>query len=295
MTNTFLCLVFCLCVPLALAHSKGFYDNNLQTILSSTLVQTRVDPTTTLASRQACVNTIIPFLDPNCAITVYGVGSFVGPILAAEYFCAPGVELVGRPAGVSITGYQSSLIDSNPGNGGNNNRTMFFFFTLNMAPRVASPAWNDTMPNPFGIAPLNLSNTFPYSIEGRVNFNGDGIVTSSDIFVNDPIGLYAFTQNSFPPGDQFFPISNFCAQILTACEATGHPTGYGSPTTFLSCVLYIRSQPSSFFFLGSPEYGANTFSCRVAHLALAFLNPDIHCPHAAAVSTMCTSTALILP
>jgi len=260
------------------------YDKIVNSVFRYLLVPTIVDPSiTTLAQRQVCVDGISQYLSSDITIDVFGVGQFDGVDLAAEYFCSPTVNVVGNPAPVSFSDYSSTL-------DGDDDYLLWFYVVFAFAARTPLHQWNDEDPDPYAVAPLSKSDLFDFQVTGKVKFSRNKIKTAN-IFIGDLLGFYAFTENHYPNQDTLFPVTNFCAQVIAACDAIGHSAGYGQSGE--DCATALQENPG-WFVLGSPEFESDTFGCRQAHLWMAFLNPQIHCPHAAVKSTICLADNLLL-
>jgi len=105
------------------------------------------------------------------------------------------------------------------------------------------------------------------------------------------------------PQDPEYPLIAFCLSIQDACgdwatqsDSNLAAFGYGNPTHdpenplgFMEeCVEVIAE--SGMASDGSPLFEVDSFVCRAYHLGMAFISPDIHCPHSALHSTVCTGT-----
>jgi len=171
-----------------------------------------------------------------------------------------------------------------------------------MAVKVPTNPWNSTShfwpsgnPEQYNVAigPKKI----PFTIIGRAVFNKDNLISQFDFNLGNVVGILSLLQQLQSP-DPFYQLTAFCLTVqdacrnwATSCESNLEAFGYGDPTLpplefkniCLGAIAAAR-MPSN----GSPFFEANSFVCRAYHVGMAFIDPDIHCPHSALHSTSCT-------
>jgi len=217
-------------------------------------------------------------------------------MLAAEYVCVPGVHiLVPGTIFVSLIETVDTVVKGN---------AIWFNSTLSLGVKLPTYGWN-LATHKFGsgatspqyevtIGPKQTS----FTVNGRAVFDECDLITTVNFNIGNEIGILSLLQQ-LQPADPLYPATAFCLYMKDACSAWGATAGnaqhfgYGDPTKstneFLSSCLtaLVGAKLAS---TGSPLFGANSFGCRAFHLGMAFSDPDMHCPHCALNSTVCTSS-----
>jgi len=268
------------------------YKPILVKLLNASCSQTVVDPSSsTPESRAACPNSIMNIFAPDVLFQVEGVGSFSGPTIASEYTCVNGVQiLIPGSLFYSVDEIVESFAIQN---------VLYFNSTFSMASKFPTNGWNSTShfwasgrPEPYAVSVS--TKRIQFNINGRITFNKDNLISLANINLGNVIGILSLLQQ-VEPSDPYYQAVAFCLSIKDACTEwaanNSQVFGYGDPTqpTFLQSCLGTLAD-AQLPFTGSPFFGSNSFTCRAYHLGMAFISPEIHCPHSALESTVCTGT-----
>jgi len=273
---------------------KEDYDKAMKSLLK-VLSTTRVDVTQPLADRSSCLDAAKGLLSSDPEAVVVDVGTFSGLDLVAEYVCVPTVDLVGNPAVVSYSDYDSLLVSKNE---------LFVTVTTEFSPREFPPAdlpWNPSNPVAGYYTPIISNSKLTFYQHASVTFDKKCKISSVDALTGPLIALSLIQGNALPQ-NQYYGLEVFCATAFQACgewdaedKLSGGPgLGYGTATTCVENVGAILVAQPYWQVLGSPLYQADTLSCRSNHIVMAFVDPTTHCPHVAAASTACTDTTLLI-
>jgi len=270
---------------------KEEYLSVVNTIFEQITQTTFVDPSTSLSSRQACPDTIEKLLTDDVTVVVYDIGTFTGKDLASEYFCIPTVQINGNIAVTNVTSSRS-LLDCK-------NDALWVMWTISATVRIPNP--NDET-NPYDT--ILYPNPATAFLSAKIAFDKNNKIVSLDAYFGNYIAYLAY--GSSTPVDPEIVLEQFCELALAACAewavTPGNDFDLGNVSLpvdqFIGqCAGTIGAYAASntyFDGLGSPTFQTDTFACREAHLPMAFIDPDVHCPHIIIASTMCTQTTYIL-
>jgi hypothetical protein len=269
----------------------------LRDILEAGAATTIVDPNNP-NDLEACTRRIVDYFHPDVVLRADGIGTFSGPTIASEYVCVNGIQIL-------VPGTQFySLVDIEYTVVPKNERAIYFSATLEEAAKIPKNGWNPNThfwtsgePEPYEVSTSDKK--IQFNLVGRGEFTPHDLIIDASFTLGNTHGLISLLQHELPQ-DPYYQPTVFCLTIQDACGewATdpAHPEnfaafGYGVPykEEFLQqCVgtIALSGMASS----GSPVFEANSFVCRAYHLGMAFIRPDIHCPHAALHSTVCTGT-----
>jgi len=228
-----------------------------------------------------------------------GLGTFSGPTIAAEYTCVNGVQILTPGTQFySLDEIVYAVVQK---------RSLYFNATLTLASKIPAVPWNSTTHFWVGGLPQQYNVTLAakkiqVTVAGRAVFTKDDKIKELNFGFASVVGILSLLQQTLP-SDPLYQLTAFCLSIQDACRSwvqedrtNNLPTfGYGDPmisqTAFLgSCLGAIigSRMPSN----GSPFFEVNSYTCRAYHLGMAFINPDIHCPHSSLLSNVCVGSEI---
>jgi hypothetical protein len=297
----YIVIIFCFVTHcLSDENKEQRYYAILRDILEAGAATTIVDPNNPNRDLEACAGRIVDYFHPDVVISADGIGTFEGPIIASEYVCVNGIQVL-------VPGTQFySLVEIEYAVVPKNERAIYFSATFEEAAKIPTNGWDPVthfwtsgLPEPYEVTVSERKIRF--NLVGRGEFTPHDLIIKASFTLGNTHGLISLLQHELPQ-DPYYQPTVFCLTIQDACGdwATDpeHPEnfdafGYGDPDLdpmeFLQqCVgtIALSDMPSG----GSPVFQVNSFVCRAYHLGMAFIRPDIHCPHAALHSTVCTGT-----
>jgi len=233
-----------------------------------------------------CVDPVKNLLNENVTVSVYDLGNFTGIALASEYFCIPTILLTYNTVILSITqgNYEYD----------NENNEIWIEWSFQAAVRLPNPGCAS---DPF--AAVFSPEKFTVYLEGVVSFDDEDKISYMEVWFGRYLAFLAFGEQ-FTPQNETEILVRFCSLAFMACQS--HNLDLGNVTNgidafVVECTEILGEELEvnpSFAGLGSPAFFTNTFACRQAHLPMAFIDPNMHCPHVNLHSTACTAPLYIL-